>query len=195
MQYPKKQISGVILAGGKGRRLGGFDKGLLNKDGLPFVAHIQRVLSPQVGHLYINANRNCEKYKQYGTVIQDLLTDYQGPLAGMQTAIQNCQSKWIVTVPCDGINLSVDLVARLYKSLNEAGAQIAVAYDGQRLQPVHALIDCSLLSSLNDYLADGGRKIDHWYSNHTTVKTDFSDQLEMFRNVNTFGEKHDFGAQ
>ncbi len=189
MHYPKDKISAVILAGGKGRRLGGVDKGLLQKDGIPFVAHINNLIGPQVSKVLINANRNIDVYQKYGYVFQDRMDNYQGPLAGMHSAMQECSSDWILSVPCDGINLPQDMVARFYQDIKKSNQLIAVAFDGKRLQPVHAMIHCSLSNSLEYYLDSGGRKIDIWYAQHGYAKTDFSDVPEMFNNINTEEDK------
>ncbi|MCB1757660.1 MAG: molybdenum cofactor guanylyltransferase [Gammaproteobacteria bacterium] len=189
MSYPKNKICAVVLAGGMGRRLGGFDKGLLKKNGRPFVAHIIDQLAPQTGELLINANRNQSVYAKWGRVIADELSGYQGPLAGMSTAMQHCSGDWIVSAPCDSIVIAPDYVERLYQAAADKASPIAVAFDGERLQPVHALIHRSLLESLGDYLQSGERKIDRWYALHDFAKVDFSDWPTTFRNVNTPQDK------
>ncbi len=195
INYPKEQICGLILAGGKGRRLGGLDKGLLEKDGLPFVVHIQNLLRPQVNIILINANRNHSTYQQYGEIVADEMHGFQGPLAGMHTAMQACELEWIISVPCDGIVLPDDMVARLYKSCIDSNSLIAVAHDGNRLQPVHAMMHCSLHNSLGAYLKEGYRKIDLWYAQQGYATTDFSDYPQMFNNINTPTDKQKHGAQ
>ncbi len=195
MSSPNKRICGVVLAGGKGRRLGGVDKGLLRSQGKPFIAYILELLAPQVGDVLINANRNISEYQKHGKVIQDNLEDYQGPLAGMQTAMANTDKAWILTVPCDSIHIPADLASRLYENADTHQSRISVAHDGQRLQPVHALIHCSLAGSLTDYLSGGERKIDRWYAKHDFVHTDFSDYADSFLNVNTPEDKKDLGAE
>lgn len=188
-------ITGVVLAGGMGRRLGGVDKGLLRKDGILFIEHIVKKLSPQVSNILINANRNSDRYAQFGEVIGDDSSGYQGPLAGMQTAMRVCSTDWVVTVPCDGINISKDYVQRLFINAKAAGSQIAVAFDGERLQPVHALIHRSLLASLDNYLNSGERKIDRWYAAENFTKVDFSDFPLLFQNINTPEEKKEINAE
>ncbi len=195
MSISHNDICGVVLAGGLGRRLGGKDKGLLELDGKPFVEHIIEKLSPQVGEVIINANRNLQNYKAFGRVVQDDLEDYQGPLAGMLSAMGKTDKKWIITVPCDGISIPDDMVMRLCDSAIKLGSLIAVAHDGDRLQPVHALISSSLRDSLDGYLNSGARKIDRWYDQHQFARADFSDSIELFRNINTPNEKEDLGAK
>ncbi len=138
-------ITGVILAGGKARRMGGDDKGLVDFAGRPLVAWVIDSLRPQVGALVINANRNHDRYARYGyPVIADAMTDFQGPLAGFSAALAEVRTPWIVTVPCDGPYPAPDLVQRLCDALAEQGAELAVASDGQRMQPVYALIPRAL---------------------------------------------------
>jgi len=195
MIYPKDQITAVILAGGKGRRLGGTDKGLLSFNGKAFVSHIHDLLSPQVSEILINANRHIECYKEYAQVISDELSGFQGPLAGMHTAMQYVQTPWILTVPCDGIAIRPDYVQRLYQSTQQSGRLVAIAFDGTRQQPVHALIHCSLAENLEAFLQSEQRGISRWYAQLDTVSTDFSDHPEMFKNINTPEDQIIMGAQ
>lgn len=194
MSISHHDVCGVVLAGGLGRRLGGKDKGLLQLHGKSFVEHIVDKLSPQVGEILINANRNQQHYAAFGKVIQDELEDYQGPLAGMLAAMNHTEKKWIVTVPCDGISIPGNIVTRLCESASQNKSLIATAHDGTRLQPVHAIINCSLRDSLHDYLMSGNRKIDRWYEQHQFAIADFRDTTELFCNVNTPTEKEELGA-
>ncbi|WP_020560031.1 bifunctional molybdopterin-guanine dinucleotide biosynthesis adaptor protein MobB/molybdopterin molybdotransferase MoeA [Thiofilum flexile] len=180
------QISGVILAGGRGSRMGGQDKGLLELNGRPLVEYLLAALQPQVDTILINANRNQARYQHYHyPVISDELSDYQGPLAGFAAAMQVANTDYILTIPCDAPELAPDTVTRLWEALQEQQADIAVAHDGERLQPVHALIPVSLLPSLQAFLAQGDRKIDLWYAQHRVALADFSACRSMFRNINT----------
>lgn len=188
-------LTGVVLAGGRGSRLGGRDKGLLVKDGQAFVAHIVSALTPQVDDCLINANRHIDEYQHFGPVISDELAEFQGPLAGMLAAMRHCRAGWIVTLPCDGIEVADDYVARLARALANSGQPIAVAHDGQRLQPVHALIPCHLQASLEAFLATGDRKIDRWYAAESFAQADFSDCPEIFRNINTPEQQREFKAE
>ncbi|MCG6887674.1 MAG: molybdenum cofactor guanylyltransferase [Proteobacteria bacterium] len=183
-------ITGIILAGGRGRRMGGIDKGLVEFAGRPLIEHVIEVLSPQVGSLMINANRNQDAYAAYGyPVITDKLGDYQGPLAGFSSAMQAASTDYIVTVPCDGPLLSSELVERLTQALQDNDAEIAVAHDGERLQPVYALLPTRLLNNLQEFLDSGDRKIDRWYAWHSMALADCSDIPGMFRNINTPAER------
>ena len=180
------EITAVILAGGRGRRMGGKDKGLMEINDLPLIEHVLSSVSPQAGHLIINANRNIEEYQRYGfPVVSDTMADYQGPLAGFASAMAAAETEYIVTIPCDSPLLPDDLVQRLVQALNREDAELAVAQDGERLQPVFALLRVSLLPSLLDFLQRGDRKIDLWYAQHKMAKADFSDIPETFLNVNT----------
>jgi len=185
MTINKSEITAVILAGGKGRRLGGQDKGLVEYKGKTLIQHVLDKIIPQVDSVMINANRNQSEYAKLGyEIISDDLSDFQGPLAGFAIAMQACKTDFILTMPCDGPSLSGDYVTRLIKSASDKQT-IVVAHDGERLQPVHALIPVSLIDSLLDFLQSGDRKIDRWYAQHNMAKADFSDKPEMFFNVNT----------
>ena len=187
MNSPEKNnITAVVLAGGRGRRLGGQDKGLVDLDGRPLIEHILGLVTPQVSAVIINANRNQQIYADLGhPVISDNMADYQGPLAGFAVALAACNTDYIMTLPCDGPYVPVDLVSRLSAAMKDNDAELAVAYDGQRMQPVYALIPRSLLGSLQDFLDAGDRKIDLWYARHNTALADFSDVIDTFFNINT----------
>lgn len=182
----RSEITGVVLAGGRATRMGGEDKGLLRVAGRPMVEHVLRALRPQVSDLLINANRNLERYREFGvTVVSDFIEGYCGPLAGMASAMKVARTAYVLTAPCDSPFLSEDLAARLHRGLLRDGARIAVADSGERLEPVFALLDRTLLPSLLAYLAAGERKIDRWYAQHPMTRVDFSDEPGMFSNLNT----------
>jgi len=178
-------VTGVILAGGKGHRMGGIDKGWVELGGITLIQRILKILSPQVDSVLINANRNLERYQALGhTVLTDAMSGFQGPLAGFATAMLYADTDYIVTVPCDTPHLPSDLVSRLTATL-DSRHHLAVAHDGQRLQPVFTLIPVTLLPDLQDFLDGGGRKIDLWYARHAMATTDFSHCPECFDNINT----------
>lgn len=182
----RSEITGVVLAGGRATRMGGEDKGLLRVAGRPMVEHVLRALRPQVSDLLINANRNLERYREFGvTVVSDFIEGYCGPLAGMASAMKVARTAYVLTAPCDSPFLSEDLAARLHRGLVRDGARIAVADSGERLEPVFALLDRTLLPSLLAYLDAGERKIDRWYAQHPMTRVDFSDEPGMFNNLNT----------
>ena len=185
--YPRHDITGVVLAGGRARRMGGEDKGLIRVGGEAMVVHALRGLAPQVGALLVNANRNQERYAELGgcPVVADADGDYAGPLAGMASAMQHATTRYILTVPCDSPLLAPGLGERLFGALRADDAEISVAHDGVRMQPVFALLDCALHLSIVDYLASGGRKIDAWYAQRRLALADLSDDPDMFLNVNT----------
>ena len=192
----RSNITAVVLAGGRGRRMGGKDKGLVELDGRPLIEHIINAITPQVDAIIINANRNQQIYADYGQpVINDNMEDYQGPLAGFAAALSACSSEYIMTLPCDGPYVPADLAKRLCNTLIENDAEIAVAHDGHRMQPVYALIHRSLLPSLQAFLDAGDRKIDLWYARHDTALADFSDVMETFFNINTAEDRHSFNKQ
>jgi molybdopterin-guanine dinucleotide biosynthesis protein A len=179
-------ITGVVLAGGQGRRMGGVDKGLVELDGRPLVAHVIERLAPQVGALFINANQNLERYERFGApVVADAVGGFAGPLAGLHAAMSRAETDYVVTVPCDSPFLPTDLVPRLVAGLAENSAQLAVAKTFQQPHPVFALVRRDVGEHLAWFLADGGRKIDAWYATLATVEVSFDDEADAFRNINT----------
>jgi molybdopterin-guanine dinucleotide biosynthesis protein A len=187
---PVADITAVILAGGKARRMDGMDKGLINLNGRALIDYIISVLRPQAGDILINANRNLQQYSRYGLpVVADMLGGYFGPLVGMATGMHTTDRPYIVTVPCDSPLIPGTLVETLYRSLDEQQADISVAHDGTRMQPVFALLRCELLPDLLAYLDEGGRKIDTWYDRQRLAIADFSDSPDTFLNLNTPQDK------
>jgi len=186
MSIHKKDITAVILAGGQGRRMGGQDKGLLDFEGKPLVAILIDRLERQALDIAINANRNHSDYQHFGyPVISDQLADYQGPLAGFAVAMAEVNTDFILTLPCDSPLLVEDYAQRFLDSYAVRQTPVQVAFDGERLQPVHAMIKIDLLPSLQRFLDSGERKIDRWYAEHDYARVDFSDCADMFRNINT----------
>lgn len=181
-----EQVTGVVLAGGMARRMGGQDKGLVVFNGRPLVAWVIDALQSQVPTLIISANRNLEHYRGYGwPVVSDRMENFQGPLAGIASALAAARTPWIVTLPCDGPWPAPDLVGRLCAAQARGSAWIAVAADARRLQPVHALIPRALAADLDAFLADGERRPDRWYARHPTAVVDFSDRPDCFVNLNS----------
>ena len=188
----KSSITGVVLAGGRGSRMGGVDKGLQNHLGLPLALHALMRLSLQVGEVMINANRNLGAYESFGVPVwPDASADQAGPLAGFLTGLERAGTEWVVTVPCDTPAFPDDLVVRLAAGAEAAGARIALAStleDGVlRAQPVFCLMHASLLESLVRYLQGGGRKIDRWTASEGAIEVPFSDAAAFF-NANTAEE-------
>jgi len=187
---PVDDITAVILAGGKARRMSGEDKGLINLNGRALIDYIISALRPQAGDILINANRNLQQYGRYGLpVVADMLGDYFGPLVGMATGMHTTDRPYIVTVPCDSPFIPGALVETLYRNLDDQQADISVAHDGTRMQPVFALLRCELLPDLLTYLGEGGRKIDTWYDRQRLAIADFSNSPDTFLNLNTPEDK------
>ncbi len=187
---PRQAITGVILAGGRSRRMGGEDKGLLEIDGRPMIEHVIASLEGQVGRLLINANRNLDEYRRFGhPVIPDIMGEFYGPLVGMASALQATDTEYLLTLPCDSPLVPDNLAEILYSALHSHQAEISVAHDGVRMQPVFALLRRDLLPDMLAYLEAGGRKIDTWYAQHRLVIADFSDRADNFFNVNTDQER------
>lgn len=180
---PLPSLTGVILAGGQGRRMGGHDKGWMMFQGQPLIEHVLQRLSPQVDHLMINANRSIARYQALGVpVVTDLDSGFQGPLMGMATGLYYAQTDWVLCVPCDTPGLPSDLAVRLWQAAHDAQAPIAAAHDGERLQPVVVLLQRDLLASLQAFLAEGGRKIDRWFALYHWVSVTFP--ASHFANLN-----------
>jgi molybdopterin-guanine dinucleotide biosynthesis protein A len=185
-------ITGLILAGGRGSRMGGVDKGLQNHRGLPLAMHALLRLQPQVGHVMINANRNLSAYESMGVPVwPDAIADYPGPLAGFLAGLERCETPYLVTVPCDTPNFPTDLVARLADALVAEDAEIAMAAtveEGQvQVQPVFCLMRATLMESLVAFTHGGQRKIDRWTGQHRCATVVF-DNADGFFNANTLEE-------
>lgn len=194
-------ITAVILAGGRGSRMGGADKGMQNFNGIPLALHTLLRLSPQVGDVMIIANRNLAAYESFGVSVWPDTTnmgDYAGPLAGFMTGLEHCETPYMLTVPCDTPLLPHDLVARLADALEQQSADFAVASapeeDGQsRPQPVFCLMGTHMLESLHRFTQGGGRKIDAWTAQHKVIHVPFNlpgDDTKAFFNANTLAELH-----
>jgi molybdenum cofactor guanylyltransferase len=185
-------ITGLVLCGGRGTRMGGLDKGLQLHQGLPLAQHALQRLAPQVGPLVINANRNRPAYEALGAPVwPDQLADFQGPLAGWLAGLARCRTPYLLTVPCDTPAFPLDLAPRLAAALAAADAQIAMAAtheDGRlQLQPVFCLLQAALMPSLQDFLAGGQRRVDRWTARHRCVEVVFEDRQAFF-NANTTAE-------
>ena len=192
-------ITGLVLAGGRGSRMGGVDKGLQNFNGIPLALHTLMRLQPQVGEMMVNANRNLSAYEAFGAPVwPDVLADYAGPLAGFLTGLERCETPWLATVPCDTPLFPADLVLRLAQAADAGNTEIAMAAareeDGQlRPQPVFCLLRVELLESLVRFTHGGGRKIDAWTAQHQTAIVPFDasgNDPRAFFNANTLAELH-----
>lgn len=180
-----EQISAVVLAGGRASRMGGVDKGWMDLNGKPLIQHVLDHILPQVSRCLINANRSLDAYGTLSLpVVTDLVPGFEGPLMGIATGLHHATTDWVLFVPCDGPFLPETLAARMLDSALKYDADIAVAHDGKRLQPVVALIKRDLLESVQAVLAEGERKIDRWYAQQRMVTVDFSDYPDAFVNIN-----------
>ncbi|MDE3020798.1 MAG: molybdenum cofactor guanylyltransferase [Pseudomonadota bacterium] len=187
----RMKISGLILAGGQGRRMGGTDKGLVSFHQEPFIAHVLRRLAPQVDEILINANQNLETYQSFGyPVISDAIMGFAGPLAGLERGLALSGHEWVLTVPVDSPFLPHDLAGRLAHAVETEQAEIAIAKTHERTHPVFCLCPKKLHASLLIYLESGGRKIDGWFANHHVATVSFDDNAEAFTNINTLNELH-----
>jgi len=190
---PKQNISGVILAGGRGRRMGGVDKGLQTYQGQPLAAHALARLTPQVGKVFISANRHLDVYQTLAaSVLCDTLPGYEGPLAGFLTGLEHCNTPYMATVPCDCPRFPLDLIARLGEALVEHNAEIAMAVsrehdDAVRAHPVFCLLRTELRDSLRDFMAAGERRVSAWTAQHRRVEVLFDD-ADAFAGANTLDE-------
>lgn len=191
-----QQITGLVLAGGRGSRMGGADKGLQNFNGVPLALHTLLRLQMQVGEMMVNANRNLAAYESFGAPVwPDTLPDYAGPLAGVLTGLERCETPWLATVPCDTPLFPLDLIERLADAAARDDAEIAMVSAPEdsvlRPQPVFCLMRVELLESLVRFTHGGGRKIDAWTSQHKTVLVPFDaegDDPRAFFNANTLAE-------
>ena len=183
------EITGLILAGGRGSRMGHVDKGLQIFRGAPMALHVLMRLQPQVGQMMINANQNLGPYESFGLPVwPDEIGGFEGPLAGMQTGLVHCETEYMVTAPCDSPFLPEDLVSRLAQGLEDARVDLAYAVTGdgetQQSHPVFCLMRATLNRSLEAYLRAGGRKIEAWFRQENAAQVRFDDEA-AFRNINT----------
>lgn len=188
----KSEITGLILAGGRGSRMGGVDKGLQTFQGIPLAMHALLRLSPQVAEIMVNANRNLAAYESMGVPVwPDGIPDFPGPLAGFIAGLERCETEYLVTVPCDTPLFPLDMVERLAAALEEAHADIAMVAtqeDGvTRTQPVFCLLKTSLLRSLLTFVNCGQGKIEFWTASHACVQVQFAD-AHAFAGANTLTE-------
>lgn len=180
-------VTGIVLAGGLGRRMGGVDKGLQPFRGKPMVQWAIERLGRQVDELIVNANQNPADYARFGhRIVADELSGFAGPLAGLHAGMKAARNALVVTVPCDSPFLPVDLVERLRASLG--ANELAVAKTGTQPHPVFSLVARSVLPHLEAFLASGGRKIDAWYATLKVVEVAFDGEEDAFRNINTLQE-------
>lgn len=194
---PREALTGLVLAGGRGSRMGGVDKGLQSWRGLPLALQALMRLTPQVGELMVNANRNLSAYESFGVPVwPDPVIpgagEFPGPLAGFLAGLERCETDWLLAVPCDTPNFPEDLAERLGTAAQAAGAPIALprAQDADgvwRSQPAFCLVRADRMESLLRFLQAGGRKIDRWTEAEGAVLVDFP-EASAFDNLNTLAE-------
>lgn len=185
----RADITGLVLAGGQGRRMGGVDKGFVELDGRPLIAHVIARFAPQVATLVVNANQNAERYATFGyPVVADAIGGYAGPLAGLHAGLEVATTPLVATCPCDSPLLPHDLVARLAAAFDTRPIDLAVARTFSQPHPVFALARRSLRANLEQFLDGGGRKIDAWYASLRVAEVAFDDEADAFRNINTRAE-------
>ena len=178
------EITAVILAGGKSSRMNGKDKGLMNFRGQELIRHVLRVVEPKVSEVLISANRNIELYENFGKVIMDELEDFQGPLAGVSSALKVCFTRYLLVLPCDSPLIDEELIDNLISRMGETEVDICVAHDGSIMHATFAIIEAKLGKSLEEFLENGGRKMALWYRQHSIERIDVSSQLEVLTNLN-----------
>lgn len=181
-------ITGLILAGGLGTRMGGQDKGLVDLAGRPMVEHVLARLAPQVGRVMINANRNADVYARFGLpVLADRLPGFVGPLAGLDAALHapGTEGEWVLTCPCDSPFLPLDLATRMLAAALSTHADVAMASAGGQPEPAFLLAHRRIAPQLAAFLEGGGRQIRRWVAEARHVVVDFSDNPRAFSNINT----------
>lgn len=185
----RTKVAGVVLAGGRAMRMNNQDKGLVNFKGRPMLSYAIAALTPIVDCVFINANRNIDQYRQFGwPVISDQSDSFDGPLAGVLSAMMHADADVLVVIPCDSPFIKAEHLQKLLLARDENNADVAVAFDGIRLHPVFFAIKTTLQTSLQDYLADGQRKVAGWLGRQNLVTVDFSGDPKIFSNINTMTE-------
>lgn len=190
----KFKITALILCGGRGNRLGGQDKGLVDFRGQPLVASVIQRIQPQVDQLCLNANRNLARYREYGLrIITDEAFMGEGPLAGILAGLRHCDTDYLAILPCDSPFIPPDLIYRLNEPFRTKAIHAAIAHDGKVLQPAFSLINKDTLESLRLFLDSGERKLGRWLQSVPHALIDFSDQEQAFINLNTEEDFLQFG--
>jgi len=184
-----EEISGVILAGGLARRMGGIEKALVEFQGETLLSHVIKRVQPQVKTLYLNVNKKLEQYQEFNLpILEDEKKGFLGPLAGILTAFNKIETHYLLVVPCDAPFVSLNLAETLFKEMQYQNALGAVVHDGERLQPTFLLLHKQLRNDLEIYLQNGQRSIELWLERHLIAKVDFSSQTNDFISFNTFEE-------
>ena len=186
MSISPDDITAVILAGGRGERMGGMDKGMLILHEKPLVQHVIDAIEPHVHEILINANRHIDYYRGLGyPVVEDIFPGFAGPLAGIASSMRHVRTAWMLVAPCDVPGIPVDFVERLIEASGRSGSGIAVAHDGKYLQSAHLLLPVSYIAELDSCIVSGRRSIKEWLHAHEIGLADFSDHPAAFTNINT----------
>ncbi len=181
----KSDITAVILSGGQAMRMNHQDKGLILFNNKPLISYVVDIIYQDVHSILVSANRNLDAYQKFGKVITDSLPDFQGPLAGILSALIKVKTKYLLVVPCDGPFINQSLVVRFLKNMQQSDVSICVAIQGQKMHPTFSLISVSLKGNLSEFLAQGNRKMSMWFKSNHAQEVDFSDQVDMFINLNS----------
>ncbi|ESS74064.1 molybdenum cofactor guanylyltransferase MobA [Methyloglobulus morosus KoM1] len=190
------KVTGVILAGGLARRMNNQDKGLIPFKGRVMVSYALAEMSKVADQTVVNANRNLQEYQQFGLpIVSDQTDHFDGPLAGILAAMIFAKTDILLVMPCDSPLFKASHLQKLLSTLTQKNAEVAVAFDGERLHPVFLAIKTSLKPSLQDYLQSGGHRMDNWLERQNIVKVDFCTEPEIFTNINTLLELSDLEAQ
>jgi len=180
----KHDVSAVILAGGQASRMGGKDKGLILFNQKPLIQYAVNVVSQSVDSIWVSANRNLDLYQKFGRVVTDELSDYQGPLAGISATLSQISTKYLLIIPCDGPYVGNILLERLSREMLKNQAKICVASANGHLHPTFALVEASIKTPLDAYLASGERRLGKFFKDNQALEVDFSDLEKMFINFN-----------
>lgn len=179
-------LTAIVLAGGQGTRMGGKNKGLVIYDGKPLVRHVLDIIAPQVAQVVISANRDLERYEQFGyPVITDQHDDSRGPLAGIAAALDAVTTDYVLIVPCDMPHLPRDLVSQLAAAMIVQQTNAVLVHDGERWQYLVSLMRREVAATARAYLDQGGRAVRHWLATHTPGVARLAGQSAAFRNLNT----------
>lgn len=181
----KSDITAVVLAGGQATRLQGQDKGLVLFNNKPLISYVIDIIHQDVDSILVSANRNIGLYQEFGEVVTDELINFQGPLSGISAALNKTKTPYLLIVPCDGPFINRVLIQRLIKGMNQTDVKLCVATDGVKMHPTFALIDVNLKDNLNEFLAQGDRKLGFWFKRNHALEVDFSDQKKLFINLNS----------
>ncbi len=187
------QLTCLILAGGRGSRMDGEDKGLMDWDGHPVIQRLLNRYSSSFSNIVINANRNHSFYQGYGyPIVADRINGFAGPLAGIHAGLSVIQTPYVFVTPCDSPFMQVKVAAQLYYKLQHSQAELAVAELGGRIEPLTMVLKTSLGDSLADYLQSNQRRASQWVLQQNHIKVAMNDMENCFVNINTIYDKEKY---